>query len=85
MGRRRKQTVRIVRRRLPELFLCPNCGKNMVKVNINRDRKQASVICSNCKLHNTFKTTPQTQDVDVYCLFIDEYYGGGSREEVSVE
>ncbi|UCD45249.1 MAG: hypothetical protein JSV27_01755 [Candidatus Bathyarchaeota archaeon] len=81
MGRRRKQVVKIVRRTLPTLYLCPRCGKNTVKATINKKRERAIVICSDCNLKATFPSNPNMNEVDAYCLFVDNFYGLEAREE----
>lgn len=85
MGRRRRKVVKIVRRKLPELFLCPRCGKNTVKATIKKKRGQVVVICSSCGLNAAFRLTPQMAEVDAYCRFVDEFYAGEIREEYVVE
>ena len=84
MGRRRKQVVKIVRRTLPELYLCPRCGKNTVKAGINKSEGKATVICSNCSLRSSFISTGNMVPVDAYCTFVDQYYVRGSQEETEV-
>lgn len=81
MGRRRKTVEKIVRRRLPELFVCPKCGKNTVKAAINKKTGIAVVICSNCSVNARFPVTPKMSAVDAYCKFTDGYYGESSKEE----
>ena len=84
MGRRRRKAVKIVRRTLPELYLCPRCGKNTVKATINKKRERAVVVCSSCSLNTSFTATPGMGDVDAYCRFVDNFYEGGTREETVV-
>ncbi len=84
MGRRRRKVVKIVRRTLPELYLCPQCGKNTVKATINKKKVRAVVICSNCSLSKAFEYTPQMAEVDAYCRYVDDFYGQGVREEPAV-
>lgn len=84
MGRRRRKVVKIVRRTLPEFYLCPRCGKNTVKATINRKRGQVTVVCGNCGLNAAFSIQPQMAEVDAYCLFVDSYYGAESKEEPPV-
>lgn len=81
MGRRRRKVVKTVRRTLPELYLCPRCGKNTVKATINKKKDHAVVVCSNCSLLGTFQRTPQMMEVDAYCRFVDGFYSGETREE----
>jgi transcription elongation factor Elf1 len=84
MGRRRKRAVKIVRRVLPELYLCPRCGKNTVKSTINKKRERAVVVCSSCSLNTSFPSTPGMGEVDAYCRFIDIFYEGDMTEETVV-
>ncbi len=81
MGRRRKKVEKVVRRTLPELFLCPRCGKNTVKANINKKKGYAVVVCSNCNLSSTFEHSRQMAEVDAYCRFVDGFYAGEAMEE----
>jgi len=85
MGRRRKRAVKIVRRALPELYLCPSCGKNTVKSTVSKKRERAVVICSSCGLNTSFPSTPGMGEVDAYCRFVDIFYEGGTKEETVVE
>jgi transcription elongation factor Elf1 len=85
MGRRRKKVVKIVRRSLPELYLCPQCGKNTVKATVNKKREQAIVICSNCSLAATYPSDQNMMEVDAYCLFVDNFYNRSIREEPEVD
>ena len=84
MGRRRKQVVKIVRRTLPELYLCPRCGKNTVKASINKSTSMATVICSSCSLRSSFAAKTNMVSVDAYCIFVDHFYDQGSPEETAV-
>jgi len=84
LGRRRRKVVKIVRRKLPEFYLCPRCGKNTVKATINRKQGRVAVVCGSCGLNESFPIRPQMAEVDAYCLFIDNYYGAESPEEVKV-
>lgn len=81
MGRRKRKAAKIVRRSLPELYLCPRCGKNTVKASINRKRDKAVVICSSCNLKSSFMATAKMGEVDAYCRFVDSFYTGETREE----
>lgn len=75
MGRKRQKVVRIVRRKLPEFYLCPNCGKNTIKVHLHKDKGNTTVICASCGLRTSFPVTKDLAEVDAYCLFVDKYYG----------
>lgn len=84
MGRRRRKVVKVVKRRLPEFYLCPKCGKNTVKATINRKHGRVVVVCGSCGLNTAFDVEPQMEEVDAYCLFVDSYYGFESEEEATV-
>jgi transcription elongation factor Elf1 len=85
MGRRRRQTVKIYRRKLPELYLCPRCGKNTVASIINKKNDKATVICSNCKLKSSFTLKSQMAAVDAYCIFVDNYYKPQKEEKALID
>ncbi len=76
--------VKIVRRTLPELYLCPRCGKNTVKASINKSTSMATVICSSCSLRSSFAAKSNMVSVDAYCIFVDHFYGQGNQEETAV-
>ncbi len=76
--------VKIVRRTLPELYLCPRCGKNTVKASINKSTSMATVICSSCSLRSSFAAKTNMVSVDAYCIFVDHFYGQGNQEETAV-
>lgn len=81
MGRRRKTAEKIIKRKLPDLYVCPKCGQNTVKAAINKKDSTGLVICSSCNLHEKFPVTPKMSSVDAYCKFIDNYYGESPKEE----
>ena len=85
MGRRRRKVVQVVRRKLPELYLCPKCGKNTVKVTINKKKGRVAVICSDCGLSSSYSLDTNMAEVDAYCLFVDAFYGGDAPEETVIE
>lgn len=75
MGRKRQKVARIIKKKLPSHYLCPNCGKNTVGIIIHRDEGTARIICANCSLKEQFPIPKATQPVDAYCIFVDRYYG----------
>ncbi|MCW4048585.1 MAG: hypothetical protein NWE89_02505 [Candidatus Bathyarchaeota archaeon] len=75
MGRKRQKEVKIIRKRLPSHYLCPNCGKNTVGIILHKDEGFARIICSACALKDQFPVKESTDPVDAYCIFVDQYYG----------
>ncbi len=75
MGRRRRRVVRIVKKRLPTVFVCPKCGEEAVRVTIAKDTGKAIVLCALCQLKDEFQAHPAAQMIDVYSYFTDRFYG----------
>lgn len=75
MGRRRRRVVRIVKKKLPTVFVCPRCGEEAVRVTIAKDTGHATVLCALCNLKDDFPAHPAAQPIDVYSYFTDRFYG----------
>jgi len=74
MGRRRRKVVKIPKKRLPKIFLCPRCGKESVRVIITKGQEIATVQCGSCGLKGDVPMLPTQQPIDVYCKFADDFY-----------
>ena len=74
MGRRRRKVVKILKRRMPTVFLCPNCGKESVKVELVREEGIARVRCGVCGISDTVPIKRSYGEVDAYCEFTDRFY-----------
>lgn len=74
MGRRRRKVVRIPKKRLPHVFLCPRCGKETMRVELVRDERRAIIGCGSCGLADELPIKQPHKDIDVYCRFTDKYY-----------
>jgi|TARA_B100001971_G_scaffold180919_1_gene177382 transcription elongation factor Elf1 len=73
MGRRRKQNIRIIKKSLPKVFSCPQCGMFSIRVLIDPE-VESKIVCGSCKL--TWKkenATKRTEAIDVYNTFIDDF------------
>ncbi|HEX9197222.1 MAG TPA: transcription elongation factor 1 family protein [Candidatus Bathyarchaeia archaeon] len=75
MGRRRRRVIRIVKKKLPTVFICPRCGEEAVRVTIAKDTGHATVLCALCNLKDEFPAHPAAQAIDVYSYFTDRFYG----------
>jgi transcription elongation factor Elf1 len=83
MGRRRKKVVHIPKKRLPKFFSCPVCGKETVRVEINREENgQAIAQCSSCSLKEEFQIKQAQDTVDVYCMLTDRVYNTLKRAPI---
>ena len=84
MGRRRKKVVHIPKKKLPKFFSCPRCGKETVRVEINRENGGNAIAqCSSCGLKEEFTIKQAQGEVDVYCMLTDRVYGNQKRAPVT--
>jgi transcription elongation factor Elf1 len=74
MGRRIRKIVRVLKKRLPSIFLCPRCGKNSVRVITNEESRTATIDCGSCGLKDELAVKPAWAPVDAYSFWADKYY-----------
>lgn len=84
MGRRRKKTLRVVRRSLPSVFACPRCGMVSVRITSHHDEEAGDFVfeiaCGNltCSIHREFRYPQKRADIDVYNTFVDDFARTGA-------
>jgi len=74
MGGRRRKVIRVQKRKLPKIYLCPKCGRETIKINFLKVKKLATVQCGYCGISDKFDLNPSLQEIDVYCQFTDNFY-----------
>lgn len=73
MGRRKRKNIRIIKRKLPKVFCCPDCGVFSIRVLIDAET-ESKIICGSCGLNwKKENTTKKPEAIDIYNEFIDEF------------
>ncbi|MEM2896545.1 MAG: hypothetical protein QW265_01600 [Candidatus Bathyarchaeia archaeon] len=74
MGRRKRKVVKVFKKKLPTVFICPNCGEEAVKVTLLKESGNALVQCGSCGIKDEFESQPYADMIDVYCKFTDKFH-----------
>jgi transcription elongation factor Elf1 len=82
LGRRRRRVIKVVKKKLPSVFTCPQCGEEAIRVKLPQGSGPAIVQCGSCGVKREYEATPSSQIVDIYCMFTDSFYG---KDKPSVE
>ena len=85
MGRRRRKKARKiirVRKTLPKVFQCPNCGIRALTITFPEKRvepgssREALIKCGHCKLYAKIEVPYVFHEVDAYSRFLDLFHEG---------
>ncbi|GBC75113.1 hypothetical protein HRbin06_00427 [archaeon HR06] len=80
MGRRKRRVVRVVKKRLPKVLLCPKCGVISVRVVTSKSEEankvKFKVVCGSCGLNKEYIYERKLEYIDVYNRFVDEITKG---------
>jgi transcription elongation factor Elf1 len=74
LGRRKRRVVKVVKRKLPNVFECPKCGETSVKITLSKSSNTAIIQCGSCGLKETIEIPSNFEAVDAYCKFVDNFY-----------
>lgn len=80
MGRRRRGRRRRIyrpRKKIPNIFTCPQCGRKSVGVGIDKRKSVVIVKCGACRLESKLEYDENLKAVDYYSKFVDEFYERG--------
>jgi len=83
LGRRRRKVIRVVKRTLPKVFGCPNCGVTAVKVRVLGPNK-AKISCGNCRLTLEYEYSGRKEMIDIYNEFVDQFMAGKIKSEQKI-
>ncbi|MHA1166951.1 MAG: transcription elongation factor 1 family protein [Candidatus Hodarchaeales archaeon] len=85
MGRKtRRRVITRPRPSIPDIFECPNCNEQSVRVTIDRKSRTAIAECGHCHASEIgIPVRSIDEKVDVYSEFIDRYYRKFEAGEVN--
>ncbi len=73
MGRRRRRVVHVVKKTLPKVFTCPNCG--MVSVRLQPKEETTIISCGSCGTSQEISSRGK-EPIDIYNEFVDRFNSG---------
>jgi len=77
MGRRRrKKIVKIIKPKIPDVFICPNCGLKSLNIKIEKKKKYATVFCGSCRIEWEMELAGYEEKIDIYHMFFDAFSEG---------
>ncbi len=84
LGRRRRRVVKTIKRTLPKVFACPQCGMVTVRITSHEDEISHDVIylvaCGNvaCGVRRELRYPAKKEEIDVYNTFVDDFMRASS-------
>ena len=54
-------------------YVCPKCGINKIRIQVNKEKNETVVVCDNCNLECPLSYAPHLESVDYYNKFMDEF------------
>jgi transcription elongation factor Elf1 len=70
MGRRRRRVLHVVKKTLPKVFTCPNCG--MVSVRLQAKQDTTIISCGSCGRSKEVSNQGK-EPIDIYNEFVDSF------------
>ncbi len=67
--------MKIVKKTLPKVYTCPQCGVASVKVYLKEDNI-AKIVCGSCGLKYDYLLETKKQAIDIYNDFVDKFMSG---------
>jgi transcription elongation factor Elf1 len=64
---------------LPRFFSCPKCGRQTIRVELLKNEGTAVVRCASCGLTDELPLKSPQQEIDIYCVFVDKFYGTSQK------
>ena len=80
-SRKKRRVIKIIKKSLPKVFLCPNCGMSSIRIKLQID--DFIVTCGSCNLTPSDKwltnqklNLKKKEPVDIFNAFVDDYMSG---------
>ncbi|MGQ9718540.1 MAG: hypothetical protein ACUVWK_01620 [Nitrososphaerales archaeon] len=75
MGRRRRRVIKTMKRTLPKVYTCPQCGMASIKVS-TKEENFTKIVCGNCGLRYDYPLGVKKHPIDIYNEFVDKFMSG---------
>ncbi|MCP8310201.1 MAG: hypothetical protein L6M37_04810 [Candidatus Methylarchaceae archaeon HK02M1] len=75
MGRRRRRVIKVVKKALPKVYSCPQCGTISIKISVKKENI-AKIACGNCGLSYEYELNTNKAPIDIYNDFVDKFLSG---------